>query len=98
VTGRPLTVSVAVMDFSGIHQANDMHMYLRIAAVIEAEIAKGTRGELPPGATVPSEQQLIGETGAARNTVRHAIASLRDRGLLYTVPHLGTFVSRGDPA
>jgi DNA-binding GntR family transcriptional regulator len=79
------------MDFSGVGAPSDTHLYLRIAAVIESAIKSG---ELPPGAPLPSEQQIIGATGAARNTVRKAIGRLRENGLVYTVPHLGSFVAR----
>jgi DNA-binding GntR family transcriptional regulator len=33
------------------------------------------------------------ETGAARGTVRHAMALLREKGLIYTRPYLGSFTS-----
>jgi DNA-binding GntR family transcriptional regulator len=85
------------MDFSGTRDPGDAHLYLRIAAVLEEAIRSG---ELPARSPVPSETTLVQETGAARNTVRKAIGHLRDRGLVYTVPQLGTFVTPagGPPA
>ena len=78
------------MDFSGARDPGDTHLYLRIAAVIEDAIRSG---ELPPRSPVPSETVLVQETGAARNTVRKAIAHLRNRGIVYTVAQLGTFAA-----
>lgn len=63
--------------------------YLQIAAILRARI---DRGELPPGAPVPSEPAMQQEFGTARNTVRHAIEVLRDEDLVVTVPGVGTFV------
>lgn len=39
-------------------------------------------GEWPVGASLPSEKALSEETGVSRHTLRHALATLRDRGLL----------------
>lgn len=36
------------------------------------------------------------EHGVGRNTVRRAIETLRDEGLVYTAPPLGTFVEDPD--
>jgi GntR family transcriptional regulator len=64
--------------------------YVQIADAIAARIESG---ELRPHRPIPSEKQLVDESGCARNTVRHAVAVLRDRRLVYTVPHRGTFVA-----
>lgn len=40
------------------------------------------RGELPPGATIPSEAQLCEQFDCARGTIRQAIATLRNEGLI----------------
>ena len=34
------------------------------------------------------------EFGVARETARRAVAALRARGLVFTVPHRGTFVGK----
>jgi GntR family transcriptional regulator len=81
----------AALDFSGVRlHGYDRWPYEQIAAVIEEAIASG---KLRPRDPVPSEKHIVQVTGASRWAVRHAIAHLRDKGLLYTVPHLGTFVS-----
>ncbi|MGW6455296.1 GntR family transcriptional regulator [Streptomyces sp. NPDC055078] len=63
--------------------------YRQIAADLAGEIE---RGELPPGHPVPSEKELVERYGVARNTVRSALAVLRESGLVYTVPSRGTYV------
>jgi GntR family transcriptional regulator len=39
-------------------------------------------GEWPVGASLPSEKVLSEQAGVSRHTLRHALANLRDRGLL----------------
>lgn len=63
--------------------------YEQIADGIEAAIRSG---ELIPGAPVPSEQAIMDATGSSRQAVRHAMALLRERGLLFTRPQRGSFV------
>jgi DNA-binding GntR family transcriptional regulator len=82
------------MDFSGVSRRRNRFLYEQIAAVIEEEIRSG---RLAPDDPVPSEKYLMDATGTSRDAVRHAIASLRDRGLIYTVAHLGSYVSRDIP-
>lgn len=65
-------------------------VYLQLADLLTQRIE---RGELLPNRPIPSETQLQQEFGVARGTARHAIAVLRERGLVFTVPQRGTFVS-----
>jgi DNA-binding GntR family transcriptional regulator len=65
-------------------------VYLQLAEILAGQIE---RGELQPNRPVPSESTLQQQYGVARGTVRHAIAALRDRGLVYTVPQRGTYVA-----
>jgi DNA-binding GntR family transcriptional regulator len=79
------------MDFSGFRaRGADRWPYEQIADTIEKAIRSG---ELGPRDPVPSEQTIMDETGAARGTVRHAMALLREKGLIYTRPYLGSFTS-----
>jgi len=66
-------------------------VYVQIADEITARIKAG---KLPAGRPIPSEATMVQEFGVARSTVRHAVALLRERGLVYTVPHRGTYVGR----
>jgi GntR family transcriptional regulator len=44
---------------------------------------------------LPSEQKLSDHLDVARDTVRRAVAVLRDEGLVITVPQRGTYVTEG---
>jgi GntR family transcriptional regulator len=54
-------------------------MHARVADELRGRIA---RGELVPGAALPSEAQLCGLFGVSRGTVRAALAALRREGLI----------------
>ncbi len=49
-------------------------------------------GEIPDGRAVPSEKQLMGEYGIARETARKAVKVLRDEGLVEIVQGRGAYV------
>jgi DNA-binding GntR family transcriptional regulator len=68
------------------------YMYMRIADHLAARIQVG---ELPRGSRLPSERDLSIDYGAAVGTIRQAIAELRTRGLVVTLPAKGSFVTRG---
>ena len=70
-------------------------LHRRIAADLAAEIE---RGDHPPGARLPAEPELAARFGVSRGTVRQALASLRERGLLEAIPGRGSFVTRGVPS
>jgi GntR family transcriptional regulator len=65
------------------------YLWRRVADHIAARIEAG---ELAPGARLPRELDVADEYGVSHNTVRRAIAELRRRGLVRTLPNLGTFV------
>jgi GntR family transcriptional regulator len=67
------------------------HPYQQIADHIAADIASG---ELT--GRVPSELELRREYSAGASTVQRALAVLRERGMIYTVPGRGSFVSHSD--
>jgi GntR family transcriptional regulator len=54
-------------------------MHAQVAGELRGRIS---RGELVPGAALPSEAQLCGQFGASRGTIRAALASLRHEGLI----------------
>ncbi|MFF4383087.1 GntR family transcriptional regulator [Kitasatospora sp. NPDC001547] len=68
--------------------------YLQIAADLAAQIKSGA---LAPGATVPSEAELIQRYGVASGTVRKAIAELRTSQLIETHHGRGSFVRSRPP-
>ena len=72
-----------------IDHGGRLPVYLQLAGIIEQRIKSG---ELRVGRTIPSEQTLMQEYGLSRGSVRKAVSVLRERGLVDTVPHRGTFV------
>lgn len=61
----------------------------RIAREIEKQISSG---RIPPGGALPGIVRLAEEFGVADRTVRRALQDLRERGLIETLPHKGSFV------
>lgn len=58
--------------------------------MIRTRIADGT---YPPRTRVPSVIQLSTEFGIAQATAQKVLNNLRDEGLTYTEPGLGSFVA-----
>jgi GntR family transcriptional regulator len=56
-----------------------------------------TAGRLSDGEQLPSERTLMEMFGAARGTVRQAVATLREQGLIDTEHGRGAFVRRKPP-
>lgn len=67
--------------------------YERISEDISERIESG---EMSPGERLPAENDLASRYGVTRMTVRHALSSLVDRGLIYRRHGVGTFVA--DPS
>jgi GntR family transcriptional regulator len=63
------------------------YAYVQVAADIQRRI---TGGEIT--AKLPSERSFAEEYGVAYTTVRHAMAVLRERGIIVTVHGRGTYV------
>jgi DNA-binding GntR family transcriptional regulator len=51
------------------------------------QIARGTLGP-----RLPSAKTLAEQMGVAPNTVQQALRVLREEGLIYSVPGMGTFI------
>ncbi|HEX4817310.1 MAG TPA: GntR family transcriptional regulator [Nonomuraea sp.] len=68
----------------------EIPLYQQIASEVRQRIQSG---ELTPSQLVPSETTLLRQYGAARETVRRAIALLRRQGWIHTIPHRGSYVS-----
>ncbi|MCK2219669.1 winged helix-turn-helix domain-containing protein [Actinomadura sp. ATCC 31491] len=76
-----------------INWRDDLPRWEQIVRVIRRRI---TTGEYQPGRMI-TERQIIEEFGVAKITARKAVAGLRDRGLIYTRPNLGSFVGPEPP-
>lgn len=68
--------------------------YRQLATVLRDRIRNG---ELPPGRRLPSEKDLHDEFGLARETIRRALAVLRQEGLIEVRHGHGTFVAEAPP-
>jgi GntR family transcriptional regulator len=64
------------------------YAYVQVADDVQRRIADG---EIT--AKLPSERSLAEEYGVAYTTVRHAMALLRERGVIITVHGRGTYVT-----
>lgn len=64
-------------------------LYGKVEEVLASEIA---RGDHPPGARLPSEDELLTRFGVSRITVRRAIQNLIQRGVVEIQRGRGTFV------
>jgi DNA-binding GntR family transcriptional regulator len=65
------------------------YLYVKLADYLAERILDGT---LPGGAVLPNERALAAELQVSLGTVRRATRLLRERGLVITVPSLGTYV------
>ena len=73
--------------------APDQPRWRQVAEVIRQRIVDGT---YPPRTRVPSVLQLQAEFGIAAATGQKVHRALREEGVIYTEPGLGSFVTRTD--
>lgn len=85
-SGSPEDVMAGREDKEPLHQ--------RIADSIRELIVSG---ELAPGATAPSENELMDQHDISRTTARQALASLKEEGLLEARQGASTKVRRFEP-
>lgn len=73
------------------------HRHKRISEDITLRLqALANSGDLKPGDRLPPERQLAHLFGVSRNSVREAIKSLEQRGILVSRPGAGTFLVDND--
>lgn len=77
-----------------VDKSSPIPVYLQIANALEGMIHSG---DLEVGSRLPSEPSLARTFGVNRNTVRHAISLLVDKGLLAKEKGVGTFLRRKHP-
>ncbi|MFG1964344.1 GntR family transcriptional regulator [Nonomuraea sp. NPDC049028] len=65
-------------------------LYQHIAADLAQRIMAG---ELRPRRPIPGETALLQQHDVARETIRRAMALLREQGWIYTVPQRGSYVA-----
>jgi DNA-binding FadR family transcriptional regulator len=61
--------------------------------IVERLAAEIMSGQLPPGARLPTEQEMVAAMGVSRTVVREAVAALRAEGLVVTRQGAGAFVA-----
>ena len=81
---------VRVSDQPLIDPARPIHVYVQVANHIAGRIATG---DLAPGARLPAERDLAAEYGVSADTVRRAVAVLRERALVVTLTGRGSYVA-----
>jgi GntR family transcriptional regulator, histidine utilization repressor len=74
------------MDVAARYQTVKRHIVERIAA-----------GEWPPGARIPSENELVDSLGISRMTVNRAVRELASEGRVVRLVGVGTFVAEPRP-
>jgi DNA-binding GntR family transcriptional regulator len=72
-----------------VDRSSPVPLYFQVAAQLEQAIADG---ELAPGSRVPNEMTLADELGLSRPTMRQALQTLVDRGMLVRKRGVGTQV------
>jgi DNA-binding GntR family transcriptional regulator len=72
-----------------IDRMSEVPTYRQLADELRRLIASG---QVKSGDRMPSIHELMSETGLAQNTIRSAVAVLRDEGLVVTAPGRGVFV------
>ncbi len=70
--------------------ADEPHLYERVVALVSDDIATG---RLQPGERLTSERALGERLGVSRVTIRRALATLVERGLLIPAARRGWFVA-----
>ena len=73
-----------------IDKTNPFPKYYQVRELLKQDIDKG---KFKPGEMIPSTPQLMQKYSVSQNTVRQAIASLAQKGILYSDHGRGTFVS-----
>lgn len=64
-----------------------------VAGAVDTLLARILAGEHPAGQPLPAQADLAGQLGVSRLTVREALETLRERGVVRIVHGRGTFVA-----
>jgi GntR family transcriptional regulator len=72
-----------------IDMYSEIPYYKQLADIIRARIESGELERFDP---LPSESTLEEDFGVGRDTVRKALAVLRDEGMIFTIQARGSYV------
>ncbi len=78
------------MNLPSLDRSSVVPLYYQIQQRLLEQIRLGV---FKPGQSLPSEQEIAEHFGVSRMTGRHALKSLHDLGVTYSVRGKGTFVS-----
>ena len=70
-----------------IDRASGVQPYRQLAGILRRQIEGGTRA-----GALPSEKQLAAQFGVSPASTRKALATLREAGLIETIPGWGSYV------
>src|SRR5689334_2626915 len=93
MTSRPLSARcdrMSARDTAFRPLAPTKNLTVKLVDVPSAEI---TGGKLPPGARLPTEQEMMASFGVSRTVIREAVSALRSEGLVTTRQGVGAFVA-----
>jgi len=88
----PGAIVVPRLSLSNLKAQGESNARTKHARLREYLLAEIREGRLKPGELLPSEQTLAESLGVARNTVRQAIASLKQDGFIVGIRRKGAFV------
>ncbi len=83
-----MTTTLMIMDV--VDPFNPTPKYRQIVDIVIRQIRQGA---LEPMTPIPSETRMVQIHGVARETVRQAVAVLREEGWIFTIQARGSFVS-----
>jgi GntR family transcriptional regulator len=72
-----------------INETSDVHGYVQLADQMREKIRSGEYTD-----RLPSLKQLIERSGLSMSSVQHAVAVLKEEGLVYGVSGRGVFIRR----
>ena len=78
------------------HRSGPTWRHAQAAGILAVDFLHVDTALLAPRMPIPSEPHLTEEFGVARDTVRKAVAILREQGYVHTVRGMGTFVRARD--
>jgi DNA-binding GntR family transcriptional regulator len=85
----PWGTSANVRNVAALNPYSHVPLFEQLAEILRGQIQSGELRHLDP---LPSETSLVQQYEISRDTARRAMEALREEGLVFTVPHRGTFV------
>jgi GntR family phosphonate transport system transcriptional regulator len=85
-----MTLLTPIASETNLARGEGVSLWRQIAQALEAEIADGSQ---PPGSRLPTEAALATRHAVNRHTVRRALESLAQRGLIRIEQGRGSFVA-----